>query len=107
MPASSPRNYVLGILVVVYVFNFIDRQILSILLEPIKLDLELSDTELGFLSGIAFAIFYATLGMPIARIADRTSRTGVIAVCLSVWSLMTALCGLATNQASCSRSSSN
>ena len=94
---DSPRNYVLGILVVVYVFNFIDRQILSILLEPIKLDLALSDTQLGFLSGIAFAIFYATLGMPIARIADRTSRTGVITVCLTLWSLMTALCGLATN----------
>ena len=94
---ASPRNYVLGILVVVYVFNFVDRQILSILLEPIKLELELSDTQLGFLSGIAFAIFYATLGMPIARIADRTSRTGVITVCLSLWSLMTALCGLATN----------
>ncbi len=95
--ASSPRNYVLGILVVVYVFNFVDRQILSILLEPIKLELALTDTQLGFLSGIAFAIFYATLGMPIARIADRTSRTGVIAVCLSLWSLMTTLCGLATN----------
>ncbi len=95
--ASSSRSYVLGILVVVYVFNFVDRQILSILLEPIKLDLELSDTELGFLSGVAFAIFYATLGMPIARIADKTSRTNVIAVCLSLWSLMTALCGLASN----------
>lgn len=101
LPAESGnfarRNYVLGILVVVYVFNFIDRQILSILLEPIKLELELTDTQLGFLSGIAFAIFYATLGMPIARIADRTSRTGVITVCLGLWSLMTALCGLAAN----------
>ena len=94
---ASPRNYVLGILVVVYVFNFVDRQILSILLEPIKLEMTLSDTQLGFLSGIAFAIFYATLGMPIARIADKTSRTGVITVCLSLWSLMTALCGLAAN----------
>lgn len=101
IPAESGsiarRNYVLGILVVVYVFNFIDRQILSILLEPIKLELELTDTQLGFLSGIAFAIFYATLGMPIARIADRTSRTGVITVCLALWSLMTALCGFAAN----------
>ena len=97
MAKATSRNYVLGILVVVYVFNFVDRQILSILLEPIKLEMELSDTQLGFLSGIAFAIFYATLGMPIARIADRTSRTGVITVCLSLWSLMTALCGLATS----------
>ncbi len=93
----TPRNYVLGILVVVYVFNFIDRQILAILLEPIKLELVLTDTQLGFLSGIAFAVFYATLGMPIARIADRTSRTGVIAVCLTLWSAMIALCGLAAN----------
>lgn len=93
----SRRGYVLGILVVVYVFNFIDRQILSILLEPIKLELVLTDTQLGFLSGIAFAIFYATLGMPIARIADKTSRTGVISVCLALWSLMTATCGLAMN----------
>lgn len=93
----TPRNYVLGILVVVYVFNFIDRQILAILLEPIKSELVLTDSQLGFLSGIAFALFYATLGMPIARIADRTSRTGVITVCLTLWSGMTALCGLAAN----------
>lgn len=93
----TSRNYVLGILVVVYVFNFIDRQILAILQESIKADLLLSDTQLGFLGGIAFAIFYATLGMPIARIADRTSRTGVITVCLTLWSAMTALCGLVTS----------
>jgi predicted MFS family arabinose efflux permease len=89
------RYYVLGILLVVYVFNFIDRQILSILMEPVRLELGLSDTQLGFLSGIAFALFYATLGIPIARIADRTSRTGVISICLALWSLMTAVCGLA------------
>lgn len=89
------RNYVLGILLVVYVFNFVDRQILSILMEPVRLELGLSDTQLGFLSGIAFALFYATLGIPIARLADRTSRKGVIAVCLALWSGMTALCGLA------------
>lgn len=91
------RYYVLGILLVVYVFNFIDRQILSILMEPVRLELDLSDTQLGFLSGIAFALFYATLGIPIARLADRTSRKGVIAVCLAVWSGMTAVCGLAQN----------
>lgn len=91
------RYYVLGVLLVVYVFNFIDRQILSILMEPVRLELGLSDTQLGFLSGIAFALFYATLGIPIARIADRTSRTGVISICLAVWSAMTAVCGLAQN----------
>lgn len=91
------RYYVLGILLVVYVFNFIDRQILSILMEPVRLELDLSDTQLGFLSGIAFALFYATLGIPIARLADRTSRKGVIAACLTIWSGMTAVCGLAQN----------
>ncbi len=91
------RYYVLGVLLVVYVFNFIDRQILSILMEPVRLELGLSDTQLGFLSGIAFALFYATLGIPIARIADRTSRTGVISICLALWSAMTAVCGLAQN----------
>jgi len=91
------RQYVLGILVVVYVFNLIDRQILSMLLEPIKQDLLLSDTQLGLLSGIAFAIFYTTFGIPIARYADRNSRVNVIAASLAAWSLMTAVCGLAQN----------
>jgi predicted MFS family arabinose efflux permease len=90
-------RYVLGVLLVVYVFNFIDRQILSILMEPIREELDLSDTQLGFLSGIAFALFYATLGIPIARLADRTSRKGVISICLAAWSVMTAVCGLAVN----------
>ncbi len=91
------RQYVLGILLVVYVFNFIDRQILSILLEPIRKDLGLSDTQLGFLSGVAFAIFYATLGIPIARLADRSSRVNVISWSLAAWSVMTAVCGFAMN----------
>lgn len=91
------RRYVLGLLFVVYVFNFLDRQILSILLEPIKRDLGLSDTQLGFLSGIAFALFYTIVGLPIARWADRASRRNIIALALAVWSGMTALCGLAQN----------
>ncbi len=90
-------NYVLGVLVVVYVFNFIDRQILAILAPAIKDDLGLSDTQIGALSGVAFGIFYATLGIPIARLADRYSRVNIIAICLAIWSLMTALSGLATN----------
>ncbi len=95
--SDATRRYVLGVLVVVYTFNFIDRQILSILLEPIKLELGLSDTQMGLLTGFAFAAFYATLGMPIARIADRSNRRNLIAVALTVWSAMTALSGLATN----------
>jgi predicted MFS family arabinose efflux permease len=88
---------VLGVLVVVYTFNFIDRQILSILLEPIKHELLLSDTQLGLLTGFAFAAFYATLGMPIARLADRSNRRNLVAAALAVWSTMTALSGLVVN----------
>ncbi len=98
-PAASRavRNYALGVLVVVYTFNFIDRQILSILMEAIKLDLGLSDKALGFLAGFAFALFYAVMGIPIALWADRGNRRNLIAVALAVWSLMTALSGLAQN----------
>ena len=91
--------YVLGILVLVYVLNFVDRQILSILANDIKRDLGLSDTQLGLLAGPAFAVFYAILGIPIARYADnaRTNRVWLISVSLAVWSAMTALCGFAQN----------
>ena len=97
--AFSPayRAYALGLLVVVYIFNFIDRSILGILVEPIKQDLGVSDTMMGFLGGIAFATFYTFLGIPIARLADRGSRRNVLAVCLGLWSAATALCGLALN----------
>ena len=88
-------RYVLGLLFLVYVVNFIDRQILSILLPSIKADLALPDSLLGLLSGTTFGIFYAVLGLPIARLADLHSRKWVIATCLSLWSLMTALCGTA------------
>lgn len=91
------RYYVLGVLVLVYTFNFIDRQILSILLEDIKRDLGLSDSALGLLTGFAFAMFYATLGIPIARLADRGNRRNLIAWSLALWSGMTALSGLVTN----------
>jgi MFS family permease len=95
--AERYRWVALGLLFVAYVFNFIDRQIVSILQEPIKIDLGLSDAQLGLLSGFAFALFYATLGIPIARIADRTSRSKVIAFSLLLWSVMTAACGFARN----------
>ena len=91
------RHYALAILVMVYTFSFIDRQILSILIEPIKNDLGLSDTQMGLLTGFAFAAFYATLGIPIARFADSSNRRNLIVASLGVWSLFTALSGLALN----------
>ncbi|MYE12521.1 MAG: MFS transporter, partial [Gammaproteobacteria bacterium] len=89
--------YVLALLFLAYTFSFVDRQILSILFEPIKAEMELSDTQLGFLGGLAFALFYSTLGVPIAMLADRSMRTRIITVSLVVFSAMTALCGLAQN----------
>ena len=91
------RSWTLALLTLVYFFSFMDRYILSILLEAIKADLKLNDTQLGLLSGFAFAIFYATLGIPVAWLADRTSRRDIIAVALTLWSVMTALCGTAAN----------
>ncbi|MBK8200165.1 MAG: MFS transporter [Acidobacteria bacterium] len=91
------RYYVLAILTIVYVFNFVDRQLLVILQEPIKAELGLSDTQLGLLTGFAFALFYVICGIPIARWADKGVRRSIIALALTVWSLMTALCGLAGN----------
>ncbi|MDB5683824.1 MAG: hypothetical protein JWM75_1522, partial [Sphingomonas bacterium] len=86
---------VLAMLLLVYTFNFLDRQILGILVAPIKAELQLSDTQLGLLGGIAFALLYSTMAVPLAWIADRTSRTWVISGSLAVWSGFTALCGLA------------
>jgi len=88
-------NYVLGLLFLVYVMNFVDRQVLSILLDPIKRDLGVSDTAMGLLTGFAFAAFYTLAGIPVARAADRGSRRTVIAVGLGLWSAMTAASGLA------------
>ena len=94
---SLYRNYVLLMLTLVYVFNFIDRQLLVILQESIKKELHLSDTQLGLLSGFTFAIFYVTVGIPIARFADKGSRRNIVAISLGLWSLMTAFSGLAKN----------
>lgn len=95
--AIRRRGWTLALLTTVYFFSYMDRQILAILLELIRKDLLLDDTQLGLLTGFAFAIFYAGLGIPVARLADRTSRRDIIAVSLTVWSLMTAACGLAQN----------
>ncbi|MDZ4729774.1 MAG: MFS transporter [Xanthomonadales bacterium] len=94
---NPERTYVLFMLVLVYTFNFIDRQIVGILAVPIKADLGLSDTELGLMGGLAFALFYTGLGIPVAMLADRVSRTWIMTIALTLWSLMTAVCGLAQN----------
>lgn len=91
------KAYVLLILTGVYTFNFIDRQILVIIQESIKGELGLSDTQLGLLTGLTFALFYVTLGVPIARYADRNNRRNVVAISLTIWSGMTAISGLVTN----------
>jgi len=94
---SSYRYYALGLLTVVYTFNFVDRQLLAILQESIKLELGLSDSQLGLLTGFAFALFYVVAGIPIARWADRSVRRNIVALAIGVWSLMTAVSGLAGN----------
>ncbi len=85
------------LLFMVSFFNYMDRYMIAVLLPSIKSDLDLSDTQIGFISGLAFTLFYATLGIPIARLADRFSRRKIIAIALAVWSFMTAACGLAQN----------
>ncbi|MGE3692761.1 MAG: spinster family MFS transporter [Novosphingobium sp.] len=89
----------LYVLLLVYILNFLDRQIVGILAQPISKELGLNDTQIGLMTGLAFALFYTGLGIPIARIADRpsTSRVKVIALCLTAWSAMTMVCGAAGN----------
>lgn len=93
----AARRYALAILAIVYMFNFIDRQILAILLPSIKEEFQVGDAVLGLLAGTAFALFYVILGVPIARLADRTNRRNLIALAVAVWSGMTALSGFAAN----------
>lgn len=83
------------LLLIVGILNFVDRQIVGVLAVPIKAELGLTDTELGLMGGLAFALFYASLGIPIATLSDRLSRSWIITICLCLWSAMTALCGLA------------
>lgn len=94
-PAYS--NYVLGVLFIVYVFNFIDRQAMSVFIGPIKEEFGASDTEMGLLVGFAFALLYTVAGIPIARLADRANRRNIIAIGLAVWSTMTMVTGLSKN----------
>lgn len=86
----------LALLLLAYVFNFLDRQLLGILAAPIKADLHLTDTQFGAVGGLAFALLYSALGIPLAYLADRSSRSGVVAASLAVWSAFSALCGAAT-----------
>ena len=96
--ASKYSWYVLLVLVIVYILNFIDRQILSILAVDIKADLGLTDADMGFLGGAAFAVFYALFGIPLGRLADNWSRVKLLSIGLALWSIMTALSGFARNQ---------
>ena len=97
--AASYRAYVLGALLVVYTFNFIDRVVIAIIQEPIKHEFALTDFQLGLLGGPAFAVLYTFLGIPIARLAERKNRMTILSICLAIWSGMTALCGFANSYA--------
>src|ERR671921_2403551 len=94
---TAPGGRVLAILLIAYIFNFIDRQIIGVLAVPIKAELGLSDRQLGLMGGIAFALFYSGLAIPIAWLADRRRRVNIIEASVALWSLFTAACGLAQN----------
>ncbi len=96
-PATAYAWYVATILTLAHVVSFLDRQVLALLVEPIKKDLAISDTQMSLLMGAAFAIFYAVMAIPIGRLADRRKRTNIITVGVAVWCAMTAMCGLARN----------
>ena len=94
---SRYRYTVVSFLAVVYTFNFMDRQIMSILQEPIRIEMGLSDTQLGMLTGLTFALFYTTCGLPVAWLSDRYRRVSIMAAACGIWSLFTVVCGLTTN----------
>jgi len=96
-PAPARAWYCVFVLALAVMVNFLDRGILALLVEPIKHDLGLSDVQMSMVMGFAFTFFYAILGLPVARLVDRKSRRGIMAVGIAIWSLMTALCGLAAN----------
>ncbi|MFK8330998.1 spinster family MFS transporter [Pseudomonas sp. BJa5] len=94
-PVTWRTHYALFVLAAIYVFNYIDRQLMAILIEPVKLEFGISDTGIGLLSGVTFAVFYTLFGFPLGRLSDRIGRKPVIALSCIAWSLMTMLCGLA------------
>ena len=96
---NSPSNlryawYVVAVLMLAYISSFIDRQVLTLLVKPLKRDFGVTDTQVGLLIGFSFAIFYTFLGIPIGRMADRKSRKRIIVYGIAIWSLMTAVCGI-------------
>jgi len=96
-PVTWRTHYALFVLATIYVFNYIDRQLMAILIEPVKLEFGISDTQIGLLSGVTFAVFYTVFGFPLGRLSDRVGRKPVIAFSCMAWSLMTMLCGMAGN----------
>lgn len=96
-PSGAYRAYVVAVLLAVYTLNFLDRQMVAILAAPIQADLGLSDLQLGLVTGLAFALFYSLLGLPLAWLADRFNRVRLLAVACALWSGMTAVCGLANS----------
>lgn len=96
-PAVGYAWYVVGVLTIAYIFSFIDRQIISLLVGPIKRDLNISDTQISYLMGLSFAVFYTLFGIPLGWLADRKSRRGIISLGVTFWSLMTAGCGITKN----------
>src|ERR1043165_6251785 len=95
--APAYRHYLLLVLTVIIAFNWLDRVALGIVLDDIKADLHLTDTQLGLLAGIAFALFYSVMGVPIARWADRGNRVTIISITTVIWSAAVALCGFAAS----------
>ena len=96
-PSPAYAWYMVILLTIAYVFSFVDRYVLGLLIEPIKADLELTDTQIGLLLGPAFAIFYATMGLPLGWLADRKRRTWIVGFGVALWSAATAASGLAKN----------
>ena len=94
---SGTRNYVLFLLLMLTILSFVDRQVLTILLDPIKHELALTDTQLGALTGVFFSLFYAAAGLPLARLADGREKRSFIAACIAGWSIATVFTGLAMN----------
>ncbi|WP_439861867.1 spinster family MFS transporter [Pseudomonas sp. MBLB4136] len=96
-PITWRTHYALFVLATIYIFNYIDRQLMAILIEPVKAEFGISDTSIGLLSGVTFAVFYTLFGFPLGRLSDRIGRKPVIAVCCVAWSAMTMACGLASS----------
>ena len=96
-PSHREANYVLAVLFVVIMLNFLDRQVISIVAEPIKQEMGLTDKQIGLMTGLSFALFYTTLAIPVALLADKWHRSRIIAVAIGIWSVMTMLCGTASN----------